>query len=662
MEEFAYTTIHSLDDLRLHDKNFVQREDIKPWLLQCLFTQKGIKIIIERSDWNKIIFRCGNGREKEISQGRKRRCITCPFKIRANFSSRTTQWHLVVVNEHHNHGFEAIQSDPLGTDFFEKQLNQSNSKQNKLVLLNGDLYRSNDHENHHNHHNNHEHNHQHNNHGNHNHTQEHASANVKSTSKLKHRNKSKSLKSKKHPKTPVTKAPVTKAPASHEVPLKHKMDSKDSRLLLDFDINHKDVDMRPLSKRDLFLDKQDEFKLDEELANTLGHKINEIIKQHISMNHMINEDSKSNIIRTLINNILMEHKDTMGLSHDTNSLLKNSVNAWFSTSPSLANNPSANLIPLSPLLNDSDNDYQRSNHSPGANQTTLDSLTLPGISSNFLINGNSSNQNQNLNNGNNFVMPNQLQLLQIQNQNRQLPSFNSIQNSLPLSPNSSNSNVVMFNNSSVLPNPSTTNGNSASNNSTNNSNLNGIMNNGNMNNMNANSTMNGSHNHSNGYTSSPNGNNNSNSYQLNFGNSSYLYTNQNSQNSSNMNMLNNGLNMSLGQNGSSYGFNSSPMTNSNPQNAQTHLASTLNPSHLLKDQNSKNNAAEGRSGNHLLANNNHGPHNVNVNSYLGSLSNILTTGVPGLSSPTNNSMAANQSMQKDDSSLGYKMRNETYNE
>lgn len=569
MEEFTYTNPYSLADLRLHEKTFAERPMIKPWLQLCLYQSKGIKVVTERSDRHKIIFRCPGSREKEIAEGKHRRSITCPFKIRANFSHRSNQWNLVVLNQSHNHPVDPISphdmnngvgdtvADSVADEFFE------HIPEKKVPINFKDK-------------------------------------GIGGTKRRKPVKNPKEVRSKSRSKTPTR--PNTKN-------------------IMEFDIpNHKEADLRNITKRDLL---HEEFKLDDEVANTLGHRINDIIKQQISMNHMINEDSKANIIRTLINNILLEHKDTMGFSHDTNALLKNSMSAWFSTSPSLSNNPSANLIPLSPLLNDSDNDYQGSNHSPNGNHTTLDSLTLPGISSNFLINSsNQGNSNQSMNNGSNFVMPNQLQLLQIQNQNRQLPSFNSIQNNLPLSPNSNNTNVMMYSNSSVLPTPSNPT-NTEKNISSPNINTAGVMNN--------NSTANISH-------SSSNANNS---------NSNYLYSNSNL--TPNMNLL---ANNSFGLN---IGVNSNGFTNSNS-------TSTLNPSHLLKN-NPKNNLVSNTNLNNLLDKNGS---SVNVNNYLGSLSNILTTNIPGVSSPNHNSIS-NQSIMKsfigkEDPSLAYKMRNESDNE
>lgn len=90
---------------KLHNKYFKAKHQIKPWLLKCL-TDYHTDIVIERSDNHKIIFKCKNGREKVVSKGKTRRQITCPFKIRANFSYKQQLWTLVVINDVHDHAMD----------------------------------------------------------------------------------------------------------------------------------------------------------------------------------------------------------------------------------------------------------------------------------------------------------------------------------------------------------------------------------------------------------------------------------------------------------------------------------------------------------------------------------------------------------------------------
>lgn len=305
-----------LNDLKFQEKSFSEKHEIKPWVENQLYKSKGIEIVIERSDRKKIIFRCKNTLEKHISKGNTRRHVTCPFKLRANYSCSGKKWTLVIVDDHHNH-------DPRPPD-----------KHDKLI----------------------------------------------------------------EPKTP-----------------------PDKRVKYDI-----------------------EDKLEFEISDGITSRISQIIKNQITLNSMISEDSKANILKTVINTIIQEHKDTINFHNE----LRN-IGSWYS-SPNLTVHPSANLIPLSPLLNDSDGDYPDTNPSPNGNQTALDSLTLPGINSNFLMNNPTTS--------NNFVIPNQLQILQIQNHNKQLPPFNSIQNNLPLSPTVTNSLLpnptFSSNHSSIQPNSS----------------------------------------------------------------------------------------------------------------------------------------------------------------------------------------------------------------
>ena len=61
-----------LDDLHLETQQFNSKDDIKPWLQGALRHNKGIDIVIERSDTTKIIFRCKNNvNEKRIVKSKE---------------------------------------------------------------------------------------------------------------------------------------------------------------------------------------------------------------------------------------------------------------------------------------------------------------------------------------------------------------------------------------------------------------------------------------------------------------------------------------------------------------------------------------------------------------------------------------------------------------
>lgn len=91
-----------LADLELDKKRFHHKAHIKPWLLLQL-RPRGINIVIERSDTNKIIFKCRLG----ITPTHR---YPCPFRIRANFLIKLKVWLLVVINDTHNHRLQTIDS------------------------------------------------------------------------------------------------------------------------------------------------------------------------------------------------------------------------------------------------------------------------------------------------------------------------------------------------------------------------------------------------------------------------------------------------------------------------------------------------------------------------------------------------------------------------
>ncbi|CAL1202632.1 unnamed protein product [Candida parapsilosis] len=100
-----------LDDLKLENKQFSSKDDIKPWLSDVLLRKKGIHIVIERSDATKIIFKCKNKEKKtKIIESKNkntkipiRRHTSCPFKIRANLSTRQKIWSISVIDDRHDH-------------------------------------------------------------------------------------------------------------------------------------------------------------------------------------------------------------------------------------------------------------------------------------------------------------------------------------------------------------------------------------------------------------------------------------------------------------------------------------------------------------------------------------------------------------------------------
>ncbi|RCK66877.1 Iron-regulated transcriptional activator AFT2 [Candida viswanathii] len=117
----------ALDDLQLGNQKFNSKDDIKPWLQTALLQNKGIDIVIERSDTTKIIFRCKNNvKEKRIVRSKRkdtkipvRKHTTCPFKVRANYSVRNKVWTLLTVCDKHDHPVDPPGSQahlPQGSD------------------------------------------------------------------------------------------------------------------------------------------------------------------------------------------------------------------------------------------------------------------------------------------------------------------------------------------------------------------------------------------------------------------------------------------------------------------------------------------------------------------------------------------------------------------
>lgn len=93
----------SLGDSKLELQKFKSKEHIKPWLLDYLLKTRGIHIAIARSDSKKMIFRC---KPTNNTTGAKAR--SCPFKIRANYSIKKKNWNLVVINDSHDHDIDGL--------------------------------------------------------------------------------------------------------------------------------------------------------------------------------------------------------------------------------------------------------------------------------------------------------------------------------------------------------------------------------------------------------------------------------------------------------------------------------------------------------------------------------------------------------------------------
>ena len=99
-----FITPEKLSDILTTDQNklihlsqlpdFKERSEIKPWLQRIFFPQ-GVDIVIERSDRNKVIFKCKGTVASTAS--------ACPFRIRATYSLKLKRWNIVIMNNTHTH-------------------------------------------------------------------------------------------------------------------------------------------------------------------------------------------------------------------------------------------------------------------------------------------------------------------------------------------------------------------------------------------------------------------------------------------------------------------------------------------------------------------------------------------------------------------------------
>ncbi|CUM53516.1 uncharacterized protein AC631_02339 [Debaryomyces fabryi] len=531
---------HSLSDLDLDSQRFTNKDDIKPWLQNYLLHKKGIHVVIARSDANKIVFRCKSGKNKEsaekVSIG-SRRQITCPFKIRANYSIRNHVWTLVVMNENHDHqldNFGLVHQSKLAYLFNHKNdesgilslgsddtsaaaltgtsKNGTSSDVFSSFIRSSEMASPND---------------------------VHSNHNLALSIELKDTVTSKDNSDSEK----VVNTFEEQESKKRKVPRRHITNRKKSKSNNNsiHDESHESI----------------QEKSSKEVVDDLSEQVNTLISNSIINNQDFIDKEKSMMIKSFFSRFISDYKTIINTVANQQ---KMALNTWFSTPNSaqthLNSHPNTNLIPLSPLLNDTDTEYTNATPNNSNNQS-IDNLThLPNMSlgSSLITNvgapGNAGPSSSNAsNNFNNFIVPPQMQLLQIQNQNQQLPSFNTIQNQLPLSPNSlaNNSTASLFMN----------NFNSANLNSSTSSLIPPI------NNTNTNTTLNPSH-----LLKSSNNKNNALNNHMNLSTSSNrLSRNKNKQNNS-LNLLGNSITLTITANNNSlnnstanYGGLSSPNNN-----------------------------------------------------------------------------------------------------
>lgn len=240
-----------------------------------------------------------------------------------------------------------------------------------------------------------------------------------------------------------------------------------------------EYDKRDIFKTDIY-EPTKSLNLALQTLQILRDEVSAIINKRITDNNIFSSGEKSELMKEFVSQFLNDRKISISkhpspipeklYEADDNSSRqyqnqKSDLTSWLTTTntnPNALGSNNTNLIPLSPLLND-DAEYNGSAQhttSSANNANNIDNLTqLPGLS---ILSGSTSNpiltSSSLSHTTHSFTFPNQIQLLQIHNQAQQLPSFNSIQNQLPLSPNSlsNTSTPSLFGSTSLIP-PTNTN-------------------------------------------------------------------------------------------------------------------------------------------------------------------------------------------------------------
>lgn len=459
---------HSLSDLELENQRFANKTAIKPWLLSCLLASRNIHIVIERSDKHKIIFKCKppNGYKQEVKH--KRRQNSCPFKIRANYSIRNQVWTLLVINDQHDH---SIGKSPI-TIFEEDEVGEEEEEEEEEVEVEveDEVEEEVEEEEE---------------------VVEEVEEEVEVVEEQKHfpteayqetnpgyissvqSSRPSPESSKNSSASDVFSLFMPATTISSPNSIKGDVELMDNLELM---TRKKPAKKRKNSremfeerKREIFEDRKRDLLFDDrkmfdepgksltlafQTLETLRDEVNAIINKRITDNNIFSTGEKSELMKQFVSQFLTDRKISISKgstplpeTDETSSNRqfqnqKSDLTSWLTTTPNT--NPAglgsnnANLIPLSPLLND---DADPSSAGSG-NHASIDNLTqLPGLNilsastSNPILSSNSLNHvNQATNH--NFTIPNQVPLLQVHHQAQQLPSFNTIQNQLPLSPNS----------------------------------------------------------------------------------------------------------------------------------------------------------------------------------------------------------------------------------
>ncbi|ODV80168.1 uncharacterized protein CANTADRAFT_229186 [Suhomyces tanzawaensis NRRL Y-17324] len=448
-------------DLELDRKRFYGKDEIKPWLQECLSKERNIHIVIERLDTSKIIFKCKNNVKKEITKpsntkSQVRRHTTCPFKIRANYSLKNKYWSLVVINDSHDHLIEDHRSKPsAGASGKSETAPISSGLGDASYSRVDDMFNPS--------------------------PEEPPQMGIPSTSN----NTSASdvfsnLMGSTGSITSVALSDTTtpkkdKDMTEYTTQQSYFAPSPDNRKRgMAVSFGNRQPQASKTSIRAITDDevrKITESRSADDVALFLRKETNRLVNLAILNNANLSKREKTSLLDSVSSQFILDHKDHLSekfiellqqnrlkrkdetvedqrkrqrnkqLLVDQSRILpsqkqyqqrKSILNSWLTTptlnSNGLTTNPTTNLIPLSPLLNDSDNEYSGAGaNNGGLGGNSFDGLTQIPSNATFT---NPANGNNIMGNG--VMIPNQV--LQIQNQTQQLPSFNSIQNQLPLSP------------------------------------------------------------------------------------------------------------------------------------------------------------------------------------------------------------------------------------
>lgn len=395
----------SLEDLGLDHQRFSHKKDIKPWLLKQLESKKNIGISIERSDSIKVIFRCKPLLSREAETDPPRRHTTCPFKIRANYLIRNKTWSLVAINDSHNHelgegpqgatetpepGTFTFIGDSLGDTI---SVGEGMAMESSMVRNTGGVLEDLP-------------------------ANERRNSGVSSAFQgIINTNYSPEGLENDHEEAPVEETRIsTKRPAK-----------------ISFVVQKKPALGPSFSSPTSDMEQKDSILVIHGLHVRVRDEVRAIVERCIVQNTDICEEERLELLKGFVSQVLSDYKAVEDPEKTPKGLL-----GWMEPTPT-----GASLIPLSPLLNDSDTEAKLTRSGSSDHLPVDPPLMAPMLKrtpkSKSILNEDSYDHDNSERIGSlalstssgllGFMVP-------LQKQSQLLPSFNMIQNQLPLSPNS----------------------------------------------------------------------------------------------------------------------------------------------------------------------------------------------------------------------------------